>query len=151
MGDTPRQRQLPPISKPQTQFAKVLRKRATPSEKLLWRQLRMKQFAGWKFRRQQPVGPYIVDFYCSEAPLAVELDGESHVGRERADAAREQYLREQGIAVLTFWDSDVFGNLAGILQQIYTHCKGERADPSPQPPPARGGGAGERRSAKGAS
>ena len=122
------------VQKILTQRAKSLRKDATPSEKLLWSQLRQKRFGGVKFRRQQPIGPYIVDFFSSEARLVIELDGESHVGRERHDTDRQAYLERQGLTVMRFWDSDVFANTDGVLQMIYEHCRPFIAEARPETP-----------------
>jgi very-short-patch-repair endonuclease len=69
----------------QTHYSRELRRRMTPTEKRLWYHLRGRRFAGWKFRRQTPIAGYIVDFYCARARLVIELDGESHVGKEKPD------------------------------------------------------------------
>ena len=89
----------------------------------MWQRLRSRQLGGYKFRRQHPVGNYIVDFYCAGAQLVVELDGESHIGNEQHDAAREQYLETCGLTVLRFWDTEVFGNTEGVLQRILETCQ----------------------------
>jgi len=74
-----------------------------------------------KFRRQHPVGNYILDFYCEEARLAIELDGGQHAGDERIhyDAIREAYLYSQGIRILRFWNNDIFNNLEEVLETIW--------------------------------
>jgi very-short-patch-repair endonuclease len=102
-------------------YARRLRKKATPSEQLLWKHLRRKQLP-FKFRRQQPMAPYIVDFFCPAARLVIELDGESHIGREDYDYRREQFLKRQGLTVLRFWNSEVFQDLAGVLEKINSFC-----------------------------
>ena len=82
--------------------ARRMRKVLTPPELGLWRRLRNRQLGGYRFRRQHPIGPYILDFYCPEARLAVEVDGDSHgvEGAEVHDARRDAWLRSEGIATL---------------------------------------------------
>lgn len=82
------------------QRARELRGEMTPAEVILWQRLRRKQLSGWKFRRQEPVGNCIADFYCSPARLVIELDGSSHEGRAEEDARRDELLRAEGYAVL---------------------------------------------------
>ncbi|WP_164927078.1 DUF559 domain-containing protein [Chlorobaculum tepidum] len=103
------------------EFARQLRKEQTDAEQLLWFLLRDRRLAGLKFRRQHPVEPYVVDFYCHEARLAVELDGGQHnEPDERArDAKREAFLEGKGIRILRFWNNDVLQNTEGVLQAIY--------------------------------
>jgi hypothetical protein len=105
---------------------------------------------GWgaKFRRQVPVGPYIIDFLCIQARLVIELDGGQH-GTE-ADALRDAWLRAQGYVVLRFWNNDVLGNLDGVLQTIAGALRCPHPNPLPQagegvaePSPACGRGQGE--------
>jgi very-short-patch-repair endonuclease len=100
------------------QHAKRLRKDSTDAERLLWRNVRASRLEGHKFRRQQPIGPYIVDFVCFEAKLVVELDGGQHAQAEAADRTRDTWLRAQGFGVLRFWNNDVMQNLDGVLAQI---------------------------------
>lgn len=91
----------------QTAIARTLRKHDTWAEKLLWTWLRDRRFSSYKFRRQHPFGPYILDFFCLEANLDVELDGSQHgyPGQRRVDGARDAWLQERGIQVLRFWNS----------------------------------------------
>ena len=86
--------------------ARSLRKKSTWAEKLMWSWLRDRRFNGCKFRRQQPVARYYLDFYCEEAHLAVELDGGGHSypGRQHSDGGREHFLVSQGIKTLRFWN-----------------------------------------------
>jgi len=109
----------PPGSTPLAR-ARSLRHNQTTPEALLWARLRNRQVAGCKFRRQVWLGPYIVDFFCAEARLVIELDGESHVGvaAEAADAARDAFLVGRGYRVLRFWNHEVTGNIEGVLQAI---------------------------------
>jgi very-short-patch-repair endonuclease len=98
-----------------------LRKECTDVEKLLWYLLRNRQFAGAKFRRQHPVGNYIIDFYCHEKHLAIELDGGQHADEDNIqyDKERTQFLEDQGIQVLRFWNNDVFTNTESVLEIIW--------------------------------
>ena len=110
-----------PLPRHLLDFARQLRKDQTDAERLMWSLLRDRRLAGFKFRRQHPVEPYILDFYCHEARLAVELDGGQHnEPDERArDARRTAFLEDQGIRVLRFWNNEVFTNTEGVLQAIY--------------------------------
>ena len=105
-------------------FAKNLRKRATDTEQLLWQHLRAKHFGGLKFKRQQPIGTYIVDFVCFEKKIIVELDGGQHAQPEKMqnDSIRDQRLEAQGYKVLRFWDNEVLTNIQGVLEVIGTNC-----------------------------
>ena len=102
-------------------LARQLRKEQTDAERLMWSLLRDRRLAGFKFRRQHPVGPYILDFYCHEASLAVELDGGQHnEPDERArDSKRTAFLKDREIRVLRFWNNEVLTNTEGVLQAIY--------------------------------
>jgi len=108
-----------------------LRKNATNAEKLLWQLLRNRQVGEAKFRRQHPFGKFILDFYCHEAKLALELDGSGHAEPKQAqyDMARTQALESEGIRVLRFWNNDVFENTIGVLETIF-----EAVQPSPPSP-----------------
>ncbi len=122
-----------------TSVARLLHKNSTDVERLLWRHLRAGRFDGYKFKRQQPLGDYVVDFVCFEARLVVELDGGQHADSE-ADCIRDHWLREQGFNVLRFWNNEVLTNLEGLLQRIHSELT-----PSPQPSPVKGEGAMEER------
>lgn len=95
-------------------FAKELRRNSTDAEKLLWSRLRDRQLFGCKFRRQQTMGAYIVDFICMEAMLIIEVDGGQHMEREPQDVLRSQYLNSLGYKVLRFWNNEV---LTGACQE----------------------------------
>lgn len=101
-----------------TPLAIDLRKNATDSELLLWRHLRGKHFEEMKFRKQQPLGKYIVDFVSLENKLVVELDGGQHVASAVKDRERDHWLQEQGFTVLRFWDNEVLSNVTGVLKTI---------------------------------
>jgi len=103
------------------QIARELRRNQTDDEKALWRALRDRRFAGFKFRRQHAVGDHILDFYCADAKLAVELDGSQHGHPEgmRRDAEREKFLSERGIVTLRFWNHQWRSNREGCLLEIW--------------------------------
>lgn len=104
--------------------ARALRKtQSTSAERLLWYQLRNRQCAGLKFRRQVPLGPFIADFLCTDARLVIELDGESHEGREVYDAKRTHFLEEHSYKVLRFRNMEVFENMEGVLEEIVAHVE----------------------------
>lgn len=98
--------------------AKTLRKRSTDAENVLWRHLRSKRFSGLKFRRQQPIGNYIVDFVCFERRTVIEVDGGGHVFENVKDNERDQWLRGEGFTVLRFWNNEVLQNIDGVLEAI---------------------------------
>ncbi|PYK14275.1 MAG: DNA methyltransferase, partial [Verrucomicrobia bacterium] len=89
--------------------ARLLRKKATDAERILWRHLRSRNFAGYKFRRQHPLDCYILDFYCPAAKLAIELDGGGHNYRASQihDRTRSELLARRGITILRFWNHQV--------------------------------------------
>jgi len=99
-------------------YERVLRSRMTASELLLWRFLKGRKLDGLKFRRQQRIGEYVVDFYCPEIRLAVELDGSAHENRIAYDAERDLKLRGMGIAVLRFTNEEVLDHWERVLSQI---------------------------------
>ena len=101
------------------QNAKTLRQNQTNAEGLLWHYLRNKQLDGHKFRRQQPIGPYIVDFACMPRKLIVELDGGQHAKQQAYDNKRDTFLKDKGFRILRFWNNEVFENCFGVLESIY--------------------------------
>jgi len=90
----------------------------TDAERTLWYYLRAGRFQGRKFRRQVPLGRYVVDFLCEEARLIVEVDGGQHAEQVERDSARTQWLRAQGYAVIRFWNNDVLENVEGVLATL---------------------------------
>ena len=96
-------------------FAKQLRSNATEAEKLLWKHLRAKRFEGFKFKRQKPIGRYIVDFVCLEKRLVIEVDGGQHMDDATKDANRSEWIEQQGYRVMRFWNNDVLSNIEGVL------------------------------------
>jgi len=95
--------------------ARMLRKNSTLAEVILWNELKGKQFKGYDFHRQKPIGDYIVDFYCPRLNLVIEIDGSSHCDRQAYDQKREKYLRSLVLNVLRFNDYDIKTSLAGVL------------------------------------
>lgn len=101
-----------------TKIAKDLRRRLTNAERLLWTHLRNKQLAGCKFRRQQAIGHYIVDFVCFEKKLVIEVDGGQHAVEKQKDQIRDSWLETQGFRVLRFWNNEVLKNIEGVTDAI---------------------------------
>lgn len=101
-----------------TNRARALRRNATEAERRLWRHLRDRQLDGAKFRRQQPLGTYVADFFFLEQGLVIELDGGQHASQVERDEARTAWLNAQGLHVLRFWNNDVLGNTEGVVEAI---------------------------------
>ena len=99
-----------------------LRKQQTEHERLLWFLLRGRRFAGFKFRRQHPIGGYIVDFVCLEARVIVELDGGQHSDDPSLDAARDAELAQRGYVVLRFWNPELMQRREEVLGQVWRAC-----------------------------
>ena len=109
-----------PIRKPHPN-AKKLRKEMPPAEQKLWAQIRRKQLGGFRFRRQHSIGPFIADFVCIEAKLIIELDDDQHgFGDGVRDAKRDGYLESENWQVLRFWNNDVYDNIDGVLEPIWS-------------------------------
>ncbi len=133
--------------------ARRLRLDATDAEKRLWYRLRARQIDGAKFARQDPIGPYVVDFSCRELKLVVEVDGGQHA-TDRRDTVRDKWLSERGYRLPRFWNNDVLSNTEGVLEAIAAALSDAAAQsnaagaqnrgdaPSPRPSPrTRGEGA----------
>ncbi|MBN1228092.1 MAG: endonuclease domain-containing protein [Deltaproteobacteria bacterium] len=105
---------------------------------LLWRYLRAKQMEGLKFRRQQPIGRYIVDLACLEKKIIIEVDGGQHVVERRQDTERDEWLRSQGFKVLRFWNNEVLTNTQGVLEVVRINCL-SHSHPPLNPLPSREG------------
>jgi very-short-patch-repair endonuclease len=107
-------------SRRQIALARKLRQSQTDAEKALWAKLKTRQLEGIKFRRQQPLGPYIIDFISFERKIIVELDGGQHNERRAKERDRERtaWLKERGYQVLRFWDNEVLVNIEGVLEKI---------------------------------
>ncbi len=95
-----------------------LRKAATDAERLLWSKLRSRQLAGYKFRRQAPIGPFVADFVCKERMLIIEVDGGHHAGQVAADEQRQSYLESVGFRCLRFWNNQVLRETEAVLTSI---------------------------------
>jgi len=115
-----------------TAKARELRKNSTDAERVLWQQLRAHQLVGYKFRRQQPMGRYIVDFVCFEKHVIIELDGGQHAEQVVSDAERSAWLQSQGFRVLRFWDHEVLTDVETVTEVILREC--EREAPLLNPP-----------------
>ncbi len=102
----------------QKETRKQLRNNATSSEALLWKALRGRNAGGYKFRRQQGIGSYILDFYCPELRLCIELDGSSHDHKYEYDERRTAFLNEQGIKVVRFHNEVVLANVDAVAREI---------------------------------
>ncbi len=122
--------------------ARELRRDMSPPERSLWAILRAHQLQGWKFTRQVQVDPYILDFAARREKLTIELDGDSHVGREAYDARRTHFLESLGWKVLRFTNSEAMTNADGVAMTVLMALKahGFSPRPSPQPSPRRGEG-----------
>mgnify|MGYP001765536796 CR=1 FL=1 len=113
-----------PYEKHLTAYARASRKDPTPAENLLWQKvLRNRQFNGYKFLRQKPIGPYIADFYCAELKLVIEVDGDSHAGQVGYDAARTFFLEQREIRVLRYANRDILNNLPGIYEHLQSQLE----------------------------
>ncbi|WP_430755226.1 endonuclease domain-containing protein [Magnetovirga frankeli] len=123
-----------------------MRHAATDAEQKLWQRLRNRALGGYKFRRQVPVGPYILDFLCKELKLVIELDGSQHMEQQAYDDARSRYLEMQGLKVLRYWDNDTLQQTESVLEAILFQCQElasnsrSFAPPHPQPFSPRGEG-----------
>jgi very-short-patch-repair endonuclease len=104
------------------EHARKKRKQPTEAEKRLWNHLRRKSLHGFKFKRQEIIEPYIVDFVCHEAKLIIEIDGDSHELAFRKDAGRQKYLEDKGFTVIRFWNRDVLYEMESVLRTIVHKC-----------------------------
>jgi len=104
--------------------ARRLRRNPTDAERRLWQLLRHRQLEGLRFRRQAPVGVYVLDFVCFEAALVVEIDGGQHAIEKAADEHRSAWLESQGFRILRFWNNDVLGNPEGVVEAIRSLLRG---------------------------
>ena len=116
-------------------FVRKLPQEQTDAEQLMWLMLRDRRLLDLKFRRQHPVEPYVLDFYCPDMQLAIELDGGQHnePRTRKKDEIRTQFLEDQGIRVLRFWDHEVLKETDAVLEAICFAVDERREDPHPQP------------------
>ena len=114
--------------------ARMMRKHSTPAEDQLWQRLRRKRLAGFHFRRQHPIVRYIVDFYCAEARIVVEVDGAVHdrPGQEGYDMERQEFLESLGLRVMRFKNDEVMRGTDGVVKAIADALE---STPPPNPPP----------------
>ena len=118
-------------------LARKLRKEATDAELMLWKYLRAHRMAGYKFRRQVVIEPYIVDFVCLDARLIVEVDGGQHLEQVEDDLKRSVFLESLGYKVIRYWNDEILGDIQNVLEHIHRHLM---EAPSPQPSPGGRGG-----------
>ena len=131
-----------------TKRAQALRRDMTDAERKLWSALRGRQMAGLSFRRQHPVGDYVLDFYCPKLKLGFELDGGQHgfEAQARRDARRTAMLESRGIKVLRFWNNELTENFAGVLETIHHEVRASGnggSTPTPTLPLSGGGSTGD--------
>jgi len=105
-----------------TEVARTLRKSSTEAEQRIWRYLRARQLEGLKFRRQEQIGRYIVDFVCYEKSLIIEADGGQHATEREKDEERTLWLNSQGFRVLRFWNNEILTNTEGVIAVIRMNC-----------------------------
>ena len=117
-------------------FARGLRATQTDAEARLWLLLRDRRLAGWKFRRQHQIPPYVVDFYCDQARLVIELDGNQHADMMVRDARRTRFLESRGLHVRRYWNNAVLTDIEPVLQDIWNALHA----PSPLTPLPEGEG-----------
>ena len=121
------------------QLARALRKRMTDAERKLWRHLRNRELGGWKFKRQYPVGSFIVDFICLEKNVVIEVDGGHHAENEELDIQRSAYLNKMGYRVVRFWNNEVLQETEAVLEAIFAILANSKQNsPSPRPSPPSG-------------
>ncbi len=107
--------------------AKELRHPLTPEEQILWNRVRNRRLGGYKFRRQVPLGSFIVDFYCPETRLVIEIDGEIHRFQQDYDKDRTAWLVDEGLSVIRFTNDEIRMKLNEVLDEILEYCQNYRA------------------------
>jgi very-short-patch-repair endonuclease len=115
-------------------FARELRVNQTEAEKRLWYRLRNRQIGGAKFRRQAPIGRYIVDFVCFELKLVIELDGGQHASPTKYDEGRTAWLKAREFKIIRFWNNEVIENMDGVWQRIEEEISGRASVARPPHP-----------------
>jgi len=111
-------RKILPYNPKLKHYAKELRRSMTLAEVLLWNQLKRRRIQGYDFDRQRPIGEYIVDFYCKELRLAIEVDGKSHDFRQAEDTKRQEVLEGIGVRFIRFWEQDVKHDMESVVGKI---------------------------------
>jgi very-short-patch-repair endonuclease len=127
----PDKRKIIPYNPELKDLARELRRNMTLSEVLLWNELKQKKMSGYDFDRQHPVKNYIVDFYCKELFLAIEIDGDTHIYKYDYDEERQKYLEKSGIRFLRFEDIEVKKNMTNVLRVIEDWIKKNEPTPGP--------------------
>jgi len=127
----PTKRKIIPYNPKLKVLAKELRRNMTTSEILLWNQLKSKQMHGCDFDRQRPIGNFIVDFYCKELSLAIEIDGDSHTFNYEKDEVRQLNLEKLGVNFLRFEDIDIKKNMNNVLRVIENWIQNNKPTPDP--------------------
>ena len=123
------------MHKKKINLARTLRRNMTPAEFQLWGHLRNRQLMNLKFRRQEPIGQYFVDFVCYEKKLVIELDGSQHLEKEEEDKHRTEELNKNGFDVLRFTNDDVMNEINAVIEEIMNFCeKREISHPHPTSP-----------------
>jgi very-short-patch-repair endonuclease len=120
------------------EVARRLRRQQTDAERSLWFKLRNHRLGGLKFRRQMSLNGFVVDFYCPNAKLIIELDGGQHVEQREQDARRTKDLEDSGYFVLRFWNNEVLRNIDGVLEEILSVANQQMFEP-PHPTPLPSG------------
>lgn len=105
------------------ELARKLRNNSTRSEVIMWNYLKGKQLLGYDFHRQKPLGNFIVDFFCNELMLAIEIDGESHYGREKEDKQRQDEIEKMGVRFLRFDEIRIYYDLDKVIKEIENWIK----------------------------
>ena len=121
----------PPLPTQTLEHVHALRQSGTDAEQQLWQQLRAGRLNGFKFRRQHPIPPYIVDFVCLKAKVIIELDGSQH--DDERDAAKTRFLEAKGFEVMRFWDNDVLRETDAVLESILSAVGNRTLTPTPLP------------------
>jgi len=121
----------PPLATIALEVARSLRGASTDAERVHWRRLRAGQLEGLRFRRQHPIPPYTVDFYCHAEHLVIEIDGSQH--NDAVDAARSRFLEARGLRVLRFWNNDVLGDTDAVVAAIFDFVAKLPLTPNPSP------------------
>ena len=124
-------RKIIPYNPELKEFARELRRNMTLSEVLLWNELKQKKILGYDFDRQRPIGNYIVDFYCKELSLAIEIDGKSHIYRYDYDDERQSVLEKSGVKFLRFENIEVKKNMINVLRVIEDWIENNRPSTDP--------------------
>ena len=119
MQDQKLHRVFPPI----LERSRELRQPQTPPEQRLWAALRDRRLGGYKFRRQHPIDRFIVDFFCHECSLVVEVDGDSHATQIEYDQARTEWLNDHGYTVVRFTNQDIYKRFPAVLEAILEQCQ----------------------------